>query len=109
MYLQEEEADETRPLLAAGIDNWQWQEDQGDLDMRMMVKAFPGKIATTTKQVIFKNFLGELKLSFEVFSLKVCISNVQKILACCLIFFQKNHYKINMCLSGFKPIRSSSA
>ena len=67
MYLQEEEADETRPLLAAGIDNWQWQEDQGDLDMRMMVKAFPGKIATTTKQVIFKNFLGELKLSFEVF------------------------------------------
>ena len=47
MYLQEEEADEKRPLLAAGIDNWQWQEDKGDFDMRMMVKAFPGTITTT--------------------------------------------------------------
>merc|ERR1719357_357261 len=25
-YFLEEEADESRPLLAAGIDNWQWQE-----------------------------------------------------------------------------------
>ena len=47
VYLQEEEADEDRPLLAAGIDNWQWQEDKGDFDMRMMVKAFPGTIKTT--------------------------------------------------------------
>merc|ERR1719268_321683 len=40
-YYLEEEADESRPLLAAGFDNWQWQEDKGDFDMRMMVKAFP--------------------------------------------------------------------